>query len=89
MDNKKQRYIIIGRSSCSFCIMAQNFLSAQRKQYVFLDYCDRSEILDDYKSFHNQETVPIILSNDLETGYTKKVGGYTDLLDYLDDGQGG
>lgn len=48
-----------------------------------LDYAGREEILEDYKQFYNQKTVPIILANNIETGYTKKVGGYTDLLDFL------
>ena len=40
------------------------------------------DILEDYKSFHQQETVPIILANDKTTGHTFKVGGYSDLLEH-------
>lgn len=78
-----KRFIIIGRSSCPFCAMAQDFLKCNNHESVFLDYDSKREILEDYKRFHNQKTVPIILSNDLETGYTKKIGGYTDLLDHF------
>ena len=78
-----KRFIIIGRSSCPFCTMAQDFLKCNNHESVFLDYDSKREILEDYKSFHDQKTVPIILSNDLETGYTKKIGGYTDLLDHF------
>ena len=80
MDN---RYLIIGRSSCPFCVMAQDFLSAKQIKFQFLDYCDKPSILEDYKSFHKQKTVPIILSNDLKTGLVRKIGGYTDLLDHF------
>lgn len=78
-----ERFIIIGRSTCPFCNMAEDFLSCKQMPSVFLDYCDTPEILEDYKAFHGQKTVPIILSNDLGTGLVKKIGGYTDLLDYL------
>lgn len=78
-----ERFIIIGRSTCDFCIMAEDLLTASGEVSVFLDYATRPSILEDYKQFYNQKTVPIILSNDLETGYTKKVGGYTDLLEHL------
>ena len=78
-----ERFIIIGRSSCPFCIMAVDFLNCKETESIFLDYEENREILEDYKSFHNQNTVPIVLSNNLETGLVKKVGGYTDLLDLL------
>ena len=78
-----ERFIIIGRSTCRFCTMAEDLLKASQKEFIFLDYVDRVKILEDYKCFHDQETVPIILSNDLDSGLVKKVGGYTDLLEYL------
>tara|TARA_B100000282_G_C31678117_1_gene465396 strand:+ start:907 stop:1101 length:195 start_codon:yes stop_codon:yes gene_type:complete len=63
--------------------MTEDLLAASSKSFIFLDYSTRSSILEDYKEFHNQATVPIILSNNTTTGYTKKIGGYTDLLEYL------
>ena len=30
-----------------------------------------------------EKTVPIVLSNNLETGLTVKIGGYSDLLEHL------
>ncbi len=77
------RFIIIGRSTCPFCNQAADFCKANNKEYIFLDYNEKREVLEEYKEFHGQKTVPIILANNLETGYTKKVGGYSDLLDYI------
>jgi glutaredoxin len=77
------RYIIIGRETCSFCVRAIDLCSASGFEYLFLDYEHHSEILEDYKTFYEAPTVPIILANNIETGYTRKVGGYTDLLDTL------
>ena len=77
------RFIIIGRSTCPFCVRAIDYCKEKKAQYKFLDYVSDTIILEDYKQFHNQTTVPIILANNLKTGYTKKVGGYSDLLEYL------
>ena len=77
------RFIIIGRTTCPFCIRAIDYCTAKEAEYVFADYTKKPEILEEYKEFHNQPTVPIILANNLKTGYTKKIGGYSDLLEYL------
>ena len=77
------RFIIIGRTSCPFCLRAIDYCTAKQAEYIFADYATRPEILEEYKEFHDQATVPIILANNLETGYTKKIGGYSELLEYL------
>ena len=63
--------------------MAADICVAKNLNHVFLDYSKSPEILEDYKEFHNQKTVPIILSNCLETGKTKIIGGYSKLLEHL------
>jgi glutaredoxin len=78
-----EKFIIIGRSTCPFCVRAVDYCTAKERESIFLDYAKKEEMLEEYKQFHNHPTVPIILANNLETGYTKKVGGYTDLLEYL------
>lgn len=81
-----ERYIIIGRSTCRFCVLAVDLCRASKIEYLFLDYAESPEMLDDYKSFHQQPTVPIILSNNLSTGLVKRIGGYTDLLEWVNEG---
>ena len=81
--DENNRFIIIGRRSCPFCIRALDYCTANQVPSVFLDYAESAHILEDYKKFYNHKTVPIILANNLETGYTKKVGGYTDLLNFI------
>tara|TARA_A200000159_G_scaffold67039_1_gene62039 strand:- start:1810 stop:2052 length:243 start_codon:yes stop_codon:yes gene_type:complete len=78
-----ERIIIIGRSTCPFCTKAVSYCEHKSVEKIYLDYALRPEILEDYKQFHNQATVPIILANNLETGHTKRIGGYSDLLGYL------
>jgi len=78
-----KRFIIYGRANCPFCIHAIDLCKAQSTEYIFLDYSSKPLILEEYKEFYEQNTVPIILSNDMETGETNRIGGYTDLLDCL------
>ncbi len=80
---KNDRFIIIGRLTCPFCVNALDYCKAKKVECMFLDYTEDPKALDDYKEFHNQSTVPIILANNIDTGYTKKVGGYSELLGYL------
>jgi glutaredoxin len=77
------RFIIIGRSTCPFCVRAVDYCTAKQAEYNFLDYASNPEVLEEYKEFHNQRTVPIIIANNLETGLIKKIGGYSELLEYL------
>jgi glutaredoxin len=77
------RFIIIGRLTCPFCVKAIDYCRAKGVQYFFLNYTKNPSALEEYKQFHDQPTVPIILANSSDTGYTKKVGGYSDLLEYL------
>lgn len=77
------RYIIVGRKSCPFCVSAVDYCRAKGTEFIFLDYVQKPEILEEYKQFHNHDTVPIILANDIETGLTVKVGGYSELLEHL------
>ena len=78
MDKK---YIIIGRSTCPFCTQAADLCMALGIENQLLDYVGREFILEEYKEYYDQKTVPIILENDLSTGFTKKIGGYSDLLE--------
>jgi glutaredoxin len=77
------RFIIIGRTNCPFCVKAMEYCKEKEVEYIFLNYTSDPEMLEKYKDFHKQETVPIILANDILSGYTKKVGGYSELLEFL------
>ena len=84
----KKRFIIIGRRTCPFCIHACDYCEAKNLEYIFLDYETSRDILQEYKDFHKYQTVPMILSNDLESGLVRFVGGYTDLLKYEEETNG-
>jgi|TARA_Y100000289_G_C3914517_1_gene146623 glutaredoxin len=77
------RYIVFGRSDCNFCCLALDFCEAKGIESLFLDFKDNREILEDYKDFYNHPTVPIILANNLETGHTRKLGGYKEFIEEM------
>ena len=81
-----ERYLIYGRNSCRFCILACDFLNASKKEYLFFDYDRDRTFLDEVKEFYLFPTVPIILENDTITGAVKFIGGYSDLLDHAQGG---
>ncbi len=62
--------------------MAVNYLTAQNREFYFFDYPEDSAFLEEAKEFYSFETVPVIVENNLNTGETRIVGGYTDLLDW-------
>ena len=80
---KSERFIIYGRETCQFCLHAVDYCNAIGAPNIFLDYSHSLGIIEEYKEFYKQETVPIILANDLETGEIRKIGGYSDLLEYI------
>lgn len=63
--------------------MAIDLCKASSSDYIFLDYVNRPDILEEYKDYYKHDTVPIILSNHVITGQTKKVGGYSDLIAHM------
>ena len=81
----EKRYFIYGHGQCPFCIMACDYLSALKKEHFFFDYQSDPAMLKELKEFYKHPTFPMILENDIESGKTIFVGGYTELLDNLND----
>lgn len=79
----EKRYIIYGKEQCPYCNFAQDYCIAKQREVVYLDYTNNIEALKDCMKFYKMKTVPMILENDLESGFTKLIGGYTDLLNHL------
>ena len=82
----ENRYIIYGTLECRFCCMAIDLCKATSHKYIFLDCEGREDILKEYKEFYEHKTVPIILANNVVTGRTEMIGGYTEMLDHIKEG---
>lgn len=85
MDNRN-RFIVYGRTNCSFCVDAINLLKEKDHEYCFFDFTEDPEAITDAKSFYKWETVPMILKNNMVTGITSFVGGLDNLREHLNEG---
>ena len=61
--------------------MACDYLGACKKDYHFFDHHSDEIMLQRLKKFYSHPTFPMILENCLETGKTKFIGGYSDLIE--------
>ena len=78
-----RRFIIYGRTNCSFCRESISLLSSKGEKHCFLDLTEDLQSLNDTKAYYDWKTVPIILENNTDTGLTNFVGGHTELTALL------
>ena len=50
------RFIIIGRDSCPFCVKAIEYCRAKDVEYIFLNYTEKPEMLERLKIVDEQKT---------------------------------
>ena len=78
-------FIIYGRQSCPYCVIACNALAQRGLNHKFVDCETDREFLHETKMFYNRETVPIVIHIPADTGITKLIGGCDDLMEFLSD----
>ena len=79
-----KEYIIYGKSSCPFCVMATELLNSEGKEYDFVDLQDKVSILSEVKEYYKHSTVPIVIRGDLEDRWVF-IGGYTELRSFIEN----
>jgi glutaredoxin len=79
------RYIIYGRSTCSYCVKAVDLLESRGEESIFFDFFDDPDALTDAKRFYKMDTVPIIIQNNKIFGKTTLIGGYSELTELFND----
>ncbi|MAH60545.1 MAG: hypothetical protein CMB95_06930 [Flavobacteriaceae bacterium] len=78
-------FIVYGRSSCPYCIIACNALSQRGLKHKFVDCESDKEFIHEAKMFYNMQTVPIVIHIPKDTGIVKMIGGCDDLMEFLKD----
>lgn len=82
---KENSYILYIKSTCPFCIKAQELLSIYEKKYHVIKLDDTPEVHKKLKDVWGWPTVPIVFraykKNGLKTA--ELIGGYTDLKSVL------
>lgn len=76
-------YEIYGRQNCSYCDMAKKILVDRNIPFVYYELSKDLTIEEFRTKFPEQRTVPVILVRGA------KIGGYTELVQYLEETSGG
>jgi glutaredoxin len=79
-----KRYIIYTLSSCGFCSAAKDLLRDKRVEFYEFNLDEDPEFLLQVKKFYDHNTVPVVVENDIESGETNFVGGFSELNGVLD-----
>ena len=75
-------YKIICWSECPFCLKAKMEMIERRLPFEYCSIDHSNRLFDYYKAIYKQGTVPMIVEIS-ETGQSKFIGGYTDLIEYF------
>jgi glutaredoxin len=75
--------LVYSKDSCPYCDMAKRLLS--EKAFVWKEQKIGRDIqMEEFSSmFPNQRTVPLIMVTEEGDGFTNKIGGYEDLVEYI------
>lgn len=74
---------VYGRSGCEYCTKAQQLLEERKIPYNYIQLgvdITKDEFLE---QFPDQKTVPLVLAHGM------KVGGYNELVNYVEETSGG
>tara|TARA_R100001079_G_C4313839_1_gene96238 strand:+ start:165 stop:440 length:276 start_codon:yes stop_codon:yes gene_type:complete len=79
-------FIMYVRTRCPFCLKAEQLLSKSNIKRKVIPFDENQELLEHMKWAYSHKTVPMIFhKSDSEI---KFVGGYTDLVSYLEENNG-
>ena len=77
------RYVVFSKSTCPFCISAQELLSEKEMAFKVVNFePDQQQVLQEIKDAYQWPTVPMIfrINDDKKVDF---IGGYTDLCETL------
>lgn len=83
MPDLKEYFMILAWGECPFCVKAKALLLQQSCEFEYIVLDHAPTLLNNYKSTYDSKTVPIIVYHNLEEGYEKVIGGYTDLVEHF------
>ena len=77
-------YEIYAWAECPYCKDAKELLIKKEEQFMFCCLDQSGKLLSFLKDKYQHTTVPMILQKDKMSNTVKFIGGYTDLLKYLE-----
>ena len=75
-------------TECPFCVHAKELLIQKGEQFMFCCLDQSDALLAFLKSKYDWDTVPMILEKSTVSNNTKFIGGFTDLVRYLEGRDG-
>ena len=79
------RYILFVKETCPYCVKAVQLLEENGAKYNLVTFDpDQEDVLKEVKAAYDWKTVPMIFYRN--NNLIKFIGGYTDLLEELQDG---
>ena len=77
-----EKYMIYGAEWCGYCKTAVSLASSTGKEVIYIDLTDDEKYINEVKEFYNTRTIPLIMAIST-TGLVKRVGGCSDLKEFL------
>lgn len=74
---------VYGRSGCEYCTKAQQLLDDRKIPYNYIQLGIDITKNEFQEQFPEQKTVPLVVAHGM------KVGGYSELLEYVEETSGG
>ena len=78
-----EKFILYVKVNCPFCRMAEDLLVEKNKKYNIVPFETAGDVLEHMKYTYDHQTVPMVFH--AEEKNIKFVGGYTDLVEYLNE----
>jgi glutaredoxin len=79
------KFRLYTKTTCPYCQMAVRLLAENQKEFECYGMDQQPELLTEIQNTYNWRTVPVIV--EITEGQEKFIGGYTDLVEYLDTGK--
>ena len=73
------------KTACPYCHMAVKLLAEKQKSFECYALDEQPKLLNEIQSTYNWKTVPLVV--EITEGQEKFIGGYTDLVEYLETGK--
>lgn len=78
-----EKFILYVKIDCPFCHKAEDLLTKAGKEYNVVPFDGAQDVLEHMKLAYEHNTVPMVFSSKAKN--IQFVGGYTDLVEYLDE----
>jgi len=77
------KFILYVKTSCPYCVKAEDLLREHGEDVAIIPFDEQDKMLDHMKWAYTHQTVPMVFH--MHGPHIQFVGGYTDLVTYLEN----